>query len=134
MPMIRTTLGAIVTAKPALDKVMTERMPIKMAYALAKLAKVLEPECAMWIQLRDSLLRELGTPHHGNVGSFVFTPEKGATFLEKENELKALPVEIDAAPFSLDAIGITAISAADVLALAPLLTDEAHAPQPTATT
>jgi len=130
--MIATTLGALVTAEPALERLATERLSVKAAYHVAKLARLVRLETALFHEARQKALLEFGeerdaaTPEErARLGPRVITvtPEHAAAFTARLADLTALPVELAWTPLDLEALGDLRITPADLLALGPLIAD-----------
>lgn len=126
MPTIQTTLGALVEAKPALDRLAAERLPIKTAYRLTRLLGRVRDELKPFEAQRLAIIRQYGTKRDGSqqqgLDLYDIPPDRAAAF---ERDLRALvdeTVTIDQAPVVLT--GVETISASDLLALAPFVVVE----------
>lgn len=113
---ISTTLGALAGAADALKRLTTVRLPIKPAYHLTKLTRLLDPEMVIFHERRLELLRQFGT--EAAPGTFTVPPNQAAAFASAMTELCNIPVTIAWGPFDLawlpDAESVTA---ADLFAL-----------------
>ena len=127
-PTIKLTLRQLLDAQPALQRLSSERLPVKLAYNVARLIKVLQPELDEFMKQRDELIKEHGTKRsttdaekaqHGDEIIEVM-PAQMSMFRKQVDELTTVVVTVDRAPLKLDADNIS-ISAADLLALEPLL-------------
>lgn len=102
--------GEIFNAKVPLQKLLQERLPVKVCYALATLAKSLNEQYLIIEQVRNKLVQEHGTPDPTNpsnilvlaamvvekdgVKTTVINPEH-AKFIEAANELFTQEVEVN---------------------------------------
>src|SRR5262245_66603831 len=59
-PPIKVTLGELHAAAPALDRLLDLRLPVRAAYHVAKLARLVRAELAPVEQERERWVRELG--------------------------------------------------------------------------
>lgn len=130
--MIKVTLGQLVTADQALGRLTAERLPIKVSYALGKLAKAIAAEVECFHKERNAAVTMFGAERpttepekaNGHGGTIMAVlPEHHAAFVARVNELAALSVELPGEPISLAALGEIQISTADLLALEPLVAD-----------
>jgi len=115
---ITMTLGALVEAEPALDRLLEQKLPAQTAYHLAKLAKLVKAETAHFHAQRDVLIRELGAPA-GDVVEVML--EHRAAFFQRVQELLAVEATIAWRPLSL--AQVSEISGGDVLRLGALLSE-----------
>jgi hypothetical protein len=136
---IPTTLGALVQAEPALGRLLEQRVSMRTAYHLAKFAKLVRDETAVYHQQRDALIRELGAPREptdaeratGIQGPVTeVTPANRTAFFARERELAAVPVTLEWTRLNLSTLDGIQVSGADLLALEPLLTDPPPEPTP----
>jgi hypothetical protein len=129
---LTTTLGNLVAMDQALDRLMSERWPIKAAYTLSKLSKTVRKEAAYAKQEQEKWIRELGTETkptaeeqaHGASASYRVTTEHMPEFFKRLSELYAIAVKIDVTPISLTSCDGVAVSAVDVAVLADVITDD----------
>lgn len=123
--MIHTTLGALANAEPALKRLAEVRLPVKAAYQLSKLIRLVGAEVPYFHQQRDVYIRELGV----QVGDQFTVQADGMTeFIHRMNELSEQPVDLSINPLSLDTFGSIELSATELIVLYPLLCEEAPAP------
>jgi hypothetical protein len=134
--MITTTLGALVTAEPALGRLLDQRVSMQTAYTLAKLAKLVREETAVYHQQREALIQALGAPREPTASEqaagiresvIEVTVDNRAPFFAKVQELAAIPVTLAWTPVAVSVLDGIQISGADLLALDPLLQE----PEPT---
>jgi hypothetical protein len=128
-PEIRITLKDLLEAQPALQRLAAERLPVRLAYNVARMLKALQPDIDEFVKQRNELVKKYGAtrpateaekPTHGPEVTEVIA----ANFLEFKRELDELTtveIVVDRAPLALD--DVEKISAADLLALGPLVKD-----------
>lgn len=116
---IHTTLGELAAAEPALERLAALPLPIKPAYHLTKLARLVRQELGSYHDIRNRHARELGTSDDGRL--FNFTRENGQIFNEKIAVLNAEPVTIPWSPIILDSWGDVLVAPGDLAALGSLL-------------
>jgi len=81
-------------AKDSLAKLLEERLPVKIAYALAKLGRHLEGPMKDTEAVRVKLLRQYGNEANGQISVTAGTPEHEA-FLKDWTELLAQEIDVD---------------------------------------
>lgn len=132
---IQSTLGHLMTAMPALERLAESRLPVQTAYTLAKLCRLVQIETEYFQTQRANLFKEYGVERpstdaeKATCGASVFEvqPDNIDVFRVKLNELLALPVSIDWTPISVTALGSLEMSAADFIALGAFVVDaDAH--------
>lgn len=117
---IDTTLGALVQAEGALHRLGLERLPIKAAYHLSKLARLVLAETKEFETQRLALVEALGAPNEQGV--LQVTPEHMPEFTRLINELAAVEITIPWGPLDLTPLRDLRMSASDVAQLGPLVT------------
>lgn len=129
---IRMTFGQLAEAEAVLAGLGTVKLPYAAAYRLARLTKAVGVELDYFRKERDDLVRELGTTRAATVderarGAPDEVPEvtprspKWSEFLAKVQQLAAVEVTLDLAPFDPSMVPGLEIAAADLLVLGPLL-------------
>lgn len=124
---LQTTLGDLVAAEEALSRVAALKLPVKSAYHVAKLVRLVREETRVFHEQRDAFIRELGEASVANAhGEQTITvkPANWPEFQKRIRELAAIAVTIAWGPLTLDMFGEESIAAADLLALGPLVTLE----------
>jgi hypothetical protein len=129
--MITTTLGQLVEADAALQRLATLKSPCATAYRLAKLCKVVSDETRLFYQQRLALIQEHGTERpatpeeaaRGETTMWQVKPDQMAAYVGKLQPLAAEPVTLAVQPLELQGLGAIEVSAAELLALGPLLAD-----------
>jgi hypothetical protein len=117
---ITTTLAVLVDAQPALERLAAQPLPVKVAYAVAKLARLVRPEVEHFIQQRNELVRAHGAPANGTI---EVRPEERDVYVAKVVELASVEVTIDAAPIPLAALDGVRVMAHDLMALQAFVID-----------
>jgi hypothetical protein len=135
---ISTTLGALVAAEPALERLSTRLLPPRVSYALAKLVDAVGRETAYFHKTRQALAQEHGDTREATdeeratLGAMVvrIRPEAWAIFAAACEDLASIRVELDVAPVQLSDLGDAPIAAKDLALLGPLITDDVEAAVP----
>lgn len=113
-PQIQTTLGQLLQAVEALRRLGVRSLPMKAAYHLTKLRRLIDSELTIFHERRDALLKELGeqrpaTEAELKAGTpatmFEIPPSQMATFGTRVKELTELEVTIPWGPFDLRSLG-----------------------------
>jgi len=129
---IETTLGVLVAAEPALARLAAEKLPIKVAYHIAKLAKLVIAETELFKQQRDALVKRLGTVRaateaeravHGSEVWEVQPPHQ-REFVDQLTELLKSPSMVAWVPLEFEELKDVVLPAADLLALGPLVVED----------
>lgn len=129
---ITTTFGALAELQPALARLAGERLPAPAAIGVAKLAAAVAGELRLFHEHRNALVEEFGTTtdatpeeqiQTGRTTTTVVLPTSPhwATFLDRARELAAVEVTFTAPRFDPAAVPGLLITAADLLALTPVL-------------
>jgi hypothetical protein len=123
---ITTTLGALVQAEPALGRVTAVKFDqpggAKVRYHLVKLARLVAVETKHFYDERNALVEQHG---EGTPKVVARTAPAWATFAAACEALAAVPVTIPWGPLTeAMAEPYADISAADLVGLGPLYTDE----------
>ena len=126
---ITMSLGALLGAELALDRLLEERLPAKVAYHVAKLAKLVKTETAYFATEREKAIRELGQEMppteeqraSGATSILQVKPEHVEEFNRRLTDLAAVEVAIAWRPLPLDTL--PDLSGADLLRLGPLVTE-----------
>jgi hypothetical protein len=117
---ITTTVAVLVDAQPALDRLAAQPLPVKVAYAVAKLARLIRPDVAQFIAQRNDLIRAHGTEHNGIV---EVPPEHRDVYVAQVAALARVEVTLEAAPLDLAALDGARVTANDLIALAVFVVD-----------
>jgi hypothetical protein len=112
--LIKTTLGQLHAAVPALTALMGEKLPIPVAVKVSLLAKRINPEMATFGEHRQSLFMEYGKPAEDDPATIKVPDDKMAEFTPKMNELLGTEVELQLDPVKLEAIAGASLTAIDI--------------------
>ena len=127
---IDSTLGRLVAAEEALRRLAEQRMPLKTAYHIAKLAKLLSAESEIFQQKKTEIFRAHGTERppkteeeRAQFGETVLEvpPASRQVVFDAMKELFEVPVRIEWAPLTLAQLDGVSISPLDLIALDPVV-------------
>ncbi len=119
---MKITLKKLQRAQPAMQKLMNADLPIKSAFKLSRIAKVINDVFQDLEQQRTKLVQKLGAP---SSQGFAVKPENIQVFTEEFETLLGEEVEINIAPLSEDELLLfeeVKLSAMDLVALESILT------------
>lgn len=132
---ITITLRQLLDAQPALQRLSSEKLPIKLAYNVARLIRVLQPELDDFFKQRNELVLRYGYTRPsteeeraaGQGDEVTEVPkDKMVEFRETIDDVVNEKITIDREPLKLD--GFPNTSVADILALGPFLAEEPDEP------
>jgi len=125
---IKTTLGALGLAEPALERLAGEKLSFQTAYRISKLKKAVAEETKHFYEERNALVKKYGSTNGKGPDDVTVSPssEHWATFVKEVTELAEVPVTIPLWPIDLTKIDDLKITAADLLLLDSLVTLEAE--------
>lgn len=88
--------GDIFNAREPLQKLMEEKLPVKIAYGLAKLGSTLNGQFQIIEQVRNGLIQTYGAEDPENPQQWKVEPgsEKGKKFIKEMDELFVQEVEV----------------------------------------
>lgn len=127
------TLGALVAAEPALQRIGQQPVTSRTAYHLVKVTTLVAAETALFRKQRETLFRTYGverdaTPLEALQGGprkvIEVTVEKQPAFQAQMDELSSIAVEITTWQIPMAMLEEIKISAADLLALGDLIRPE----------
>lgn len=118
--MITTKLGELVNAEFALENLITQKLPIKTAYHISKLFRLVKIEIGHFNEQRNLIIKDLGTKDN-DLWKVEPNGPNWTEFLEKINELVALEVNLDWKPINFDDLESITITPADLNALGSLI-------------
>ena len=98
---MKLTNGEIYSAKEPLQKLATERFPVKVSYALAKIVATLDGPLGLIEQVREKLIRSYGAVSPDDPTQIAVTPENIPQFAAEVGELMQQEVELDIEPVTL---------------------------------
>lgn len=101
------TLGEIRIMKDPMIALLDEKLPIKQAWKLNKLAKAFEKELQEIEEFRVNLVRKLGVQEEGNEEAEAISvpADNMEAFVTEFNELLNQEVTIDFDPIDIDSLG-----------------------------
>ena len=121
------TLRQLLEAQPALQRLSAEKLPVKVAYNVARMLKELQPEIDEFNKQRTALVERHGTRRkaseteklqHGDEVIEVLK-DKFEAYRKDVDDLIGVVITIRREPLKLD--GLPDITPADLLVLEPLL-------------
>ena len=137
---IKVKLGELVSAEPALNRLMALQLPIKAAYNLAKLTAAVRTETKIFYEQRGALIKKLGEERDpteaevakgGHSKVFEVTPDNMEEYSSKISELVDIEVTIDRDLFAIDSLGDVGVSGEDIIAIYPLISETQDASRST---
>ena len=136
--MITTTLGALVLADTALADLKALRLPVKPAYHVMKLCRLVTAEVEGFHTQRNAIIDELGVERattdderaarNGAATLKQVPPDRLAAFRTRLDELAAIAVTIPWDPIALDWLMGAAVSPQTLLDLGACLGEPAPPP------
>lgn len=116
---MQITLAQLMDAQPALERLAAERLPVKAAYRVAKVLRLVRPEVQQFVDQRNALIRELGAERTTPTGDVAIevTDANRAAFVAKVTELAAIEVRIDIEPIDVGTLDGVQVAAVDLIAL-----------------
>lgn len=108
-------LGQIVNSQTALERLAQTPLKAATAYRLRLLIGQIRPLLTAYEETRISLIKELGSPVEG--GGMKVKPENFTDFQAQMEPMLAEPVTLDFKPLTIEELGDTAVTAADLMAL-----------------
>lgn len=116
--MIKTTLGALDASLPAMAALMGEKLPIKVAYHVTKLAKRIPTELTLFGEKRTELLKEANAePEPGDNTRMRIPADKAEAFSSAWTELSSIEVSIDLNQLTLDSLDGAKLSSVQIESL-----------------
>lgn len=100
--MIELSLGACHAADEVLARIAEERLPIRVAYDLARIARRVNEEAKEFARLRAMLFEEYGDPvANGQPGDVLVPAARMKEFTAKVNEAAAIVATLDVRPIAV---------------------------------
>jgi hypothetical protein len=130
MTTITTTLAHLVNAEPALARVAQLKLPVKVAYHLAKLVHLVQSETRLFYAQRTTFIKKLGVERdptedeakrNGGQKITEVTADNLPEFLRRLDELGQVSVTLPWGPLDLEAVADLDIPASDLIELGPLV-------------
>lgn len=128
---ITVTLGDLIEAESALDRLLLERLSAQVAYRVARLARLVKVETKFFHERREALIRQFGVEvppteaekAQGATSMIRVTPQFAEEFGAKLREVAEVSVTIAATPIALADLTAATMTGADVLRLGPFLAE-----------
>ncbi len=123
---ITLKLGALVAARPALQRLSQQELPIMAAFKIGVRLRRADVELSTHEQLRNKLIMELGVQDPANANQYGIKPSdpNWASYATRLAELESVDVTLDCTPISLSEFGDQLkVSIADAMMLGPLVTE-----------
>lgn len=135
---ITTTFAALMKAEEALARLRAAKLPLQVAYHIAKLGRLAAAETAHFKAQRTEWIHELGVSRESTAAEIKagltniveVTPANWPEYEKRVNELGNAVVELAWRPLDVAALGQIELSADDLDALEPLLTGEPRSSAP----
>lgn len=123
LTVIKTTLEHIISAQPALGRLASQTLPVKLAYNIARMIRIMQPELETFAKLRNEIVMKHGAARKARDGEmplkddevYDIPPEHKDEVLAKIRELLSAGVELDRQPLALN--GSLTITPTDMLLL-----------------
>lgn len=119
-PSITMTLGELVEAEDALNRLLEVKLTAQLAYSVATLTRHVKAETAHFHTKREELIRELGEPMPDNAQMMRVKPMEVPGFLKRMQELTTVEATLTVKPLRLEEL--PDMTGADLLKLGALLT------------
>jgi len=109
---MKTKLGEIAAAVPAMDNLAQMKWPIKISYRIGKIVRQLRAEMEHYSSSREELIRKYGTETENRV---EVTPENTKAFLEELKQLNEIEVDVPIYPLKLSELGEVNLAPIDLV-------------------
>jgi hypothetical protein len=129
---ITIALGDLAAAERVLAQLAAVPLPVKTAYQVARLLRIVQAETKQFHAQRETWIRELGEEREAteteraagvDVKVVAVRPENVETYAERMRGLAEVEIELAAIPITLEGLGSIAMAATDIAALGRLLTE-----------
>src|SRR6187549_462171 len=100
---IKSTLGALGMAEPALERLASEKLSFQTAYRISKLKKAVAEETKHFYEERNKLVKQYGSSNGKGEEDITVSPSSKhwATFVKEVTALSEVPVTINLWPIDL---------------------------------
>ncbi len=115
-------LVTLINSKEALQKLIEKELPVKTAFKLNKVVKLISPELENFEEQRVKLIKKYGTSDQDN--NITVSPNNLDEFGAQLNDLLNMDVNINFEPISLSELGDVTISTKDLLNLEYLIKED----------
>jgi hypothetical protein len=113
------TIGKLLNAKPALEKLLSLDLPAATAFRMARLTRELNTALESFDDVRQKIIKK-----HNPEGKDALPSETQAVIIEELNTVAAEKITISFEPISLNALEGTSMTATDAMALDFLIKDD----------
>ena len=110
---MKLKLGTIVNSKEAFQELLKEKLPIRKAFKIKEVLKLIEPKFEMYEELRSKLIMEKYGEQEGESGNWRVKDSMAKKFFLELQELQFEDVELDIIKIKLpddDTIKITSVN------------------------
>lgn len=120
---MQVTNGDVWTVREPLKTLLNEKLPVKTAYWLARLARQVQSRVAVIEEVRNRLITEYGAPNEKGQIEISGESSKWADFVAAHNELMGEPADIDCIDkkIVLQASNGLCMKSTDLMALEPFV-------------
>lgn len=115
-------LITLIESKDALEKLFNTDLPVRIAYKLGKIIKLLNTELKEFDEFRDKLLHKYGEDQ--GEGKFLISAENAPLFNEDIKALLESEVTLQFSRIYLEELGDIKLSSKDLMALEYLIVEE----------
>jgi hypothetical protein len=107
---MKLKLGTIINSKEAFQELLKEKLPIRKAFKIKEVLKLIEPKFEMYEDLRSKLIMEKYGEQEGETGNWKVRDSMSKKFFLELQELQSEDIELDTVKIKLpddDSIKIT---------------------------
>lgn len=123
--MIKTKLKNVIAAEAPLSRVLSEKLPAKIAYRMSRLLSKVTSEVREFNATRERMVKQMGEADAANPTMFTIKDsEKLKEFAEGMNKILEEDVEIDRDPLDINEFGNAQLAASDLAALQDFITEK----------
>lgn len=112
--MIKTTLGKLYHSTIPMSSLMGQKLPIKQAYAIAKMADKINTELKIFNEKLAELSKSVAELNPDNPDEIKIPENKVEEFNKAANELAEIETNLDLNPITLDILEKAEITAGDI--------------------
>lgn len=117
---MKTTIKQVITSSEALNSLMASKQPVKVAWRIARIVRLLEPELKAYEEARMKVIKQYGEI---DGDKFSVTAENVPAFNDALAALLTEEIDLATEPIRIDDLD-GSISAQDLVALEWVLTEE----------
>ena len=123
--LVQLKLGEIRLLIEGLRKIVDKPLPVKTAYRLSKIIRIVNDEFTDFETARGKLVRKHSKEgEEGSPAEVKVDPEKQQQFFEEFNTLLGEEIEIDINLISLEDLGDISLTAADMFSLQKIIKED----------